>query len=122
MDRTISAARSVEKIVSDIMLELGGVRGEDLRLSKEATAMWVTAHVGCLGRAERNPRERRRAEADYAEKLDGQMVELETSLTHRSRPRPRRGSSPGSNECGRRADKNASLVSAERRPEGQRHE
>jgi|SRR6516165_8721572 hypothetical protein len=91
MDRTISAARSVEKIVSDIMLELGGVRGEDLRLSKEATAMWVTAHVECLGRAERNPRERRRAEADYAEKLDGQMVELETSLTHPLAPTPDAG-------------------------------
>jgi hypothetical protein len=95
MEQAISTAseptRSRDEIISDIVLELGGARGETLVESENDTRDWVTAHVECsVAHPPRSPRATQ-AEADHAKKLDGLLAELESSLTHPQAPAPDAG-------------------------------
>jgi hypothetical protein len=97
MEQAISTApestRSLDEIVDDIVLELGGARGESLVESENDTRAWVTAHVECSVRAKQQERSRkqRKAEADHAERLDGLLAELESMLKHPLTPAPDTG-------------------------------
>jgi hypothetical protein len=88
---TATAPRSRDEIISDIVLELDDARDESL-VAENDTRAWVTAYVECLvAQRQDRSREQRKAEADYAERLDGLLTELESSLTHPLAPTPDAG-------------------------------
>jgi hypothetical protein len=98
MERTISArplapTRSLDEIADDIVLELGDAGGECLVLPESDTRDVVMSFVDSLVALDRVyrrewSREERMAEAEYAEKLDAHLAELECRLKHPLAPTP----------------------------------